>query len=229
MSQFEREGKTMGIIDKSKLRGKAGFSLLELMVVVAILGVLATVAVPRFNVFRTRARQGEAKSNLGLIYTLQEAFLIDHEEYFDGNGTVWGGQMMNSWTDSVGYRGGGNRVCTENKLGFRLANCDSARYGYFIPGGDELHFMAIAYAASDQTGDERVYPGCNGVSTNAAVNNSRGANYARPTKVQDIQCRATGGQTNYAATTFASGDAWCLEERRRLENYRDIVEFCEDN
>ena len=52
-----------------------GFSLLELMVVVAILGVLATVAVPRFNIFRSRARQAEAKTNLGMIFTLQERFL----------------------------------------------------------------------------------------------------------------------------------------------------------
>ena len=69
-----------------KLKTYAGFSLLELMVVVAIIGVLATLAVPRFNVFRARARQGEAKSNLGVIFTLQEAFKIQHERYYDGVG-----------------------------------------------------------------------------------------------------------------------------------------------
>ena len=70
--------------EKIKLKTCYGFSLLELMVVVAILGVLATVAVPRFNIFRARARQGEAKSNLGVIFTLQEAFKIDKESYYDG-------------------------------------------------------------------------------------------------------------------------------------------------
>ena len=75
-------------------KNAAGFSLLELMVVVAILGVLATFAVPRFNIFRARARQAEAKSNLGVIFTLQEAFKIDKERYYNGDSGHWGGADM---------------------------------------------------------------------------------------------------------------------------------------
>ncbi len=51
-----------------------GFSLIELMIVVAIIGILATVAIPNFQVFIRRGKQAEAKSNLTTIYSAQRAF-----------------------------------------------------------------------------------------------------------------------------------------------------------
>lgn len=48
-------------------KGKRGFTLLEILIVIIIIGILATLAVPQY--FRTieRARQSEAISNLGLL------------------------------------------------------------------------------------------------------------------------------------------------------------------
>ena len=197
-----------------------GFSLLELMVVVAILGVLATVAVPRFNIFRARARQSEAKSNLGVIFTLQEAFAIDHEHYYDGNSANWGGTPMNLSTVRDGYLGASSSVCKTNKLGFRLANCDKARYGYFIAGADETEFLAIAYAASDVASEKRVFPSCDG--SGALVNVTIA--FASATGIQ-MKCSINKDSGD---TSFSSGDAWCLDEARNIFNYRDIVEYCDN-
>ena len=201
-----------------------GFSLLELMVVVAILGVLATVAVPRFNIFRARSRQAEAKSNLGVIYTLQESFAIDHELYYDGVKAKWGGVDMHQAGNRYGYGGSGQDGCvqtrTTNKLGFRMANCPKARYGYFINGGGENGFLAIAYAASDVAGDKRVFPGCEG--------NQPATSKTASDKTGGIAGCSTGNATGRKATedTFTTGDAWCMDENRDLKNYRDISEFC---
>lgn len=57
-----------------QMKSQAGFSLIELMIVVAIIGVLAAIAVPNFQRFQAKARQSEAKNNLAAFYTAQRAF-----------------------------------------------------------------------------------------------------------------------------------------------------------
>lgn len=60
---------------------KSGFSLVELMVVVAIIGILATIAVPNFQRFQARAKQTSAKTELSGIFTAQKAFYVEYNSY----------------------------------------------------------------------------------------------------------------------------------------------------
>lgn len=66
---------------------KKGFTLVELMIVVAIMGVLAAIAVPLYTGYVEDARQSEAKSNLQVIRTLEEQHLADEGVYVAGSYT----------------------------------------------------------------------------------------------------------------------------------------------
>ena len=61
----------------NKLKKKQGFTLIELMIVVAIIGILAAIAIPNFLKFQLRSKAGEGKLNLAAIRTAQEAYFAE--------------------------------------------------------------------------------------------------------------------------------------------------------
>ncbi|MHB1024875.1 MAG: type IV pilin protein [Desulfobacteria bacterium] len=63
------------------MRSKKGFTLIELMIVVAIIGILAAIAIPNFLRFQAKSKQSEAKTNLGGIFTGQTAYLGEKDQY----------------------------------------------------------------------------------------------------------------------------------------------------
>lgn len=64
-----------------RLKNVAGFTLVELMVVVAIIGVLSAVAIPNFRKYQAKAKTSEAKLQLASIFTAETAFYADFEIY----------------------------------------------------------------------------------------------------------------------------------------------------
>jgi len=63
------------------LKGKKGFTLIEMMIVIAIIALLATIAIPNYINFQKRAKTAEAKSNLGAIRTCEEAYRAEHDTF----------------------------------------------------------------------------------------------------------------------------------------------------
>ena len=58
-----------------------GFSLMEVMIVVVIIGILAALAYPNLEKYLKIARQTEAKTNLSAIYTAQKIYFTLHQSY----------------------------------------------------------------------------------------------------------------------------------------------------
>ena len=65
-----------------------GFTLIELMIVVAIIGILAAIAIPNFIKFQARSKQSEAKANLKAIFTAQKAFFQEKDRFSSLTGEV---------------------------------------------------------------------------------------------------------------------------------------------
>jgi prepilin-type N-terminal cleavage/methylation domain-containing protein len=66
-------------MNKTKRWGASGFTLIELMIVVAIIGILAAIAIPKFASLIRKSSEGASKGNLGAIRSALSIYYGDME------------------------------------------------------------------------------------------------------------------------------------------------------
>jgi prepilin-type N-terminal cleavage/methylation domain-containing protein len=71
------------IVDRRSGLGRQGFTLIELMIVVVIIGVLSAVALPKFSGMTQAAKEAEADPILKEVYTLQQSYYTRFNQYAD--------------------------------------------------------------------------------------------------------------------------------------------------
>jgi type IV pilus assembly protein PilA len=69
------------MISKFNPSNEKGFTLIELMIVIAIIGILAAIAIPQFSAYRARSYNSAAQSDLRNAATAQEAYFVDANTY----------------------------------------------------------------------------------------------------------------------------------------------------
>lgn len=111
------------------MNNRCGFTLIEIMIVVAIIALLAMLAVPTAMRFLAKTKRTEAYMNLNSIYAAQKAHWAEHGKYSD----VLNGPGGIGWKPE-GYQGGGAQ--------------EAFNYTYGFPGGEGRNFFTGKLGAS---------------------------------------------------------------------------------
>lgn len=174
---------------KKILKNPLGFTLVELMVVVAIIGILSAIAVPNFKKYQAKSKQSEAKIQLAAIYNSEVGAQSDYDTY----GTCLG--MMGYEQSPRGYY----------IVGFLTGIDASAKFSGCTSGG-----ITAAATAPDAT--DRITPPFTQL---AAVTANKPATLTLASTASQTTFTAAAEASISSAVAL---DKWSITETKNLSN-----------
>lgn len=210
----------------TQMRGNEGFTLVELMVVVAIIGILATLAVPQYKKFQAKSRQSEARLSLGGAYTIEQSFAAENSSYTQCLGQAGYNRDGVRFYYSVGFHADSANLCGPSGT---LA-CNQTQWS-FDPATQQYSNDATAACAvaGDNMSIFRATAGENAALVPADVATARTrlsanttvAGNASGTVTQQTFIIGAAGSILTAGGGFAltnGVDAWTIDQNKQLKN-----------
>jgi type IV pilus assembly protein PilA len=126
---------------------KRGFTLIELMIVVAIIGILAAIAIPNFIKFQARSKQGEAKTNLKSAFTAEKSYYAEKDSYASFGLVGFAPEQGNRYA----YNGAQAAACSAT---WSRPAASAGTAGYDCITQDTSRYETVDYLAAGTTGND---------------------------------------------------------------------------
>jgi len=147
-------------------RKEQGFTLIEMMIVVAIVGILAAISVPSYQAYMQRSRTSEAVTFLSEIRQRQEAYRAEFGQYCSASAAAGTGITGGTWNPAA-LPAGGERIVWGNTAGWTQLGAAPDGPSYFqyrttagppgtnpgVPSFPGTDFWFVAHAQGDLDGD----------------------------------------------------------------------------